>query len=227
MESTDSAPISRLGETGTSVAGRILQVLTAVTSTVRRAEKPLHPRGEVWNARVHRVGVAGAPTGARWLDEPGEDEGIVRISAALGLPARWPDIQGLALRVESSAGVADVLMATTGLGPMTRYLLTPGRSLDRPYTTLLPYRTARGPLHLAAVRVSAHRFALMHSRPRGTWRPFAFVDLGAPRDLEPSFDPILRPPPGLSNYRWVVLIRARAYRTARHRRGEGGASTGA
>lgn len=53
---------------------------------------------------------------------------------------------------------------------------------------------------------------------------FAVLRLLRETDVEPSFDPVRRPLPGLPNYEWVSRLRAPAYREARKERGEGPAS---
>ncbi len=78
-------------------------MLAAATRTIallRPARKPLHPDGEILRGRVRRDGSA-PPAGVPWLDDAGEDEVLVRLSRAIGLPAGLPDIHGLALRVLS------------------------------------------------------------------------------------------------------------------------------
>jgi hypothetical protein len=201
------------------VGGAALEGATALLSRVRPAEKPLHPRGTVRTGRLHRTGNQGEPTGVSWLDEPGDDEVLVRLSAAIGLPPGWPDVQGLALRVDLGDSLADILLATTGLGRVSRFLLTVTRwPQGRPLTTLLPYRTPGGPLLLAARAVPGRRYALMHARGTGRWVPFGELELGERIDARPSFDPIENPLPGTGTYPWVRALRAPSYRRARRDR---------
>ena len=49
---------------------------------------------------------AGPALGVAWLDEPGADDVVVRLSRGGGLPAWCPDVHGLALRHPMAAGVA-------------------------------------------------------------------------------------------------------------------------
>jgi hypothetical protein len=76
----------------------------------------------------------------------------VRESRSVGLPEGLPDIHGLAVRVTNPDGTpGDLLLATTGWGRLTRFVLTVSRTTyGRPMTTLLPYRTDAGPVLLGA-----------------------------------------------------------------------------
>jgi hypothetical protein len=157
-----------------------------------------------------------------WLDEPGTDEVQVRVSRAIGLPAPLPDIHGLAVRVPVDAGHADLLLATTGLGRVTRFLLTFTRHPHgRPLTTLLPYRGPHGPILLAARPESDLELELMWATPRGPWVSFGRLVLAATAgpDVMVSFDPLVNPLPGLGNYEWVQSLREPAYGAARAERG--------
>jgi hypothetical protein len=103
------------------------------------------------NAAVYRTG-APARWDAAWLDEPGEDHGIARLSRAVGLPGQVPDIMGLALALHGpTATHYDLLLASTGRGRLMRFALTLRRDLTRAfYSPLLPYASASGPVLLAA-----------------------------------------------------------------------------
>jgi len=173
-------------------------------------------------------------TGVDWLDMPGEDEVLVRLSRALGLPRGWPDVLGLALRIPTGpASHGDLLFATTGTGALSRFLLRPTRAEPQAsrYTTLLPYRTPSGPLLLAAQPAAAERhLELSWATPTGRWHPFAELTLPRePTGDEPeplvSFDPMLNVIPGLVPYDWHRRLREYAYagaRQAREHRGGGG-----
>ena len=206
--------------------GVVLEGATRALALVRRAPKPLHPRGTVWQAELTRTGSL-LPTGVPWLDEPGTDRAIVRVSAAIGLPHGWPDLQGLAIRLPEH-GDADLLLASTGVGPLTRFLLRPVKSSGwHLSTTLLPYKGPQGPLLLAAAPTGEGQYVLLRAEGQGPWVAFAVLRLLHEADEEPSFDPVRRPLPGLANYDWVARLRAPSYREAREDRGEDPASTGA
>ena len=131
--------------TAASGAGTLLAAATRGVGAVRQAPKPLHPRGSVAVARVSRC--TGVATGVAWLDEPDSDLVLVRRSRAVGLPTRWPDVHGLAVRVAlTRGGVGDLLLASTGWGPRGRFLLHAGRHPETLFFgSLLPYRPASVP----------------------------------------------------------------------------------
>ena len=215
--------VARAVRTAWSAAGVLLAGAVAAVAGLRRARKPLHPHGSVSHGRLVRHG-GGESTGVAWLDRGGEDDVLVRRSRALGLPRWLPDIHGLALRVPAPDGaVGDLLLASTGLGAVSRFVLTWSRSSERrPMTTLLPYRTPRGPLLIGAEPRGAGSYDLVLAGPVGPWRPFGRLTVtDRTADDEPiSFDPSLNTVPGLENYGWVVRLRARAYRRARASRGD-------
>ncbi len=223
---------SRLADAG----GATLARGTAALAALRPAAKPLHPRGELLPAVLHRTG-SPQPTGVPLLDEPGSLPVTVRSSRAVGLPAALPDIFGLALRIGlPDGGEGDLLFATTGLGRLTRFTLTPAlRMTGRPMTTLLPYRTATGPV-LLAIRARSTtgpapdpdlpELDLLWARPRGDWLPWGRLQRTAAHGGDPltSFDPVLCQVPGLDTYDWVRRLREPAYRRARVSRGAPGAA---
>lgn len=198
-------------------AGSLLAAGTRALGAARDSVKPLHPDGELRVATVTRMG-GPVPAGVAWLDEPGTDEALVRLSRAIGTPESLPDIHGLAVRLDFHGRPADLLLASTGTGPLTRFVLLASRSATRlPLTSLLPYRSDRGPVVLAARADSDRSFELSWARPLGSWVPFGRLDLGAPvlSDEPVSFDPVLHVLPGLGHYGWVRRLREPAYRTAR------------
>lgn len=200
--------------------GLLLAGVIGTVAALRKPTKPLHPRGRVVEGRVVRHGGA-RPSGVAWLDVPGEDAVLVRLSRSIGLPAALPDIHGLALRIPASGdpdGHGDLLLATTGLGPIGRFVLTAGRSVDgRALTSLMPYRTDRGPVVLGALSASEETFDLCWATLRGDWVPFGRLEITGPDVGDPpvSFDPVVHQVPGLESYRWAAQLRVPAYRTAR------------
>jgi hypothetical protein len=234
-----------------TLPGSALGLVFSAAAHLRPADKPLHPRGSLLPGSVERSGLTGDPVGVAWIDEPGHDDVTVRVSRSLGLPERLPDIHGLAVRIPLGAsdtdGHADLLFSTTGRGRLTRFLLAP--SVDRAghaYTTLMPYRTAAGPLLLAALPAGRSGLALdlACASPQGGWRRFGHLSIDVPpgsfdevdhgtaagtvdaRRLESigpdptvSFDPILNQLPGLTPYPWVASLREGAYAAARRARG--------
>lgn len=198
--------------------GQILATASRALAAVRPAAKPLHPDGSVRTGRLERHG-RGPRSGVPWLDEPGEDPVEVRLSRAIGLPGTLPDIHGLALRVHGEAGPADVLLASTGTGRVTRHVLTMSREPDgRPLTTLLPYATDRGPVLIGAEGVDTDEYRLSWSHPARPWHGFGTLYLAESAEAHVDFDPVLHPVPGLRQYAWVTRLREPAYRTARRSR---------
>lgn len=206
-----------------SIAGAGLGVTFYLAGRVRPASKPLHPRGKLVSGHLIRRGVTPA-TGVRWLDEQGVDDVLVRLSRATGLPTYLPDIHGLAVRTPVSPGRhGDLLFATTGTGRLTRFVLTAARSTEeRPYTTLLPYRTPKGAVFLAALPQDPGRLGLACASTAGEWRIFGELTLmeADAVDVDPviAFDPMLNTIPGLEPYEWVRRLREGAYAGARRSR---------
>ena len=114
------------------------------------------------------------------------------------------------------------MLASTGWGPHGRFLLRAGR---RPETlffgSLLPYRSAVGPVVLGALPRADDSWVLLWARARGPWRPFAHLELGPTLpDEKVSFDPVLNRLPGLEQYDALARLRLPAYRTARRSRSQ-------
>lgn len=202
------------------LGGGLLAGATQALAAIRTAAKPLHPEGEVYAGRLVRRGTAYGPhTDVPWIDEPGEDDVVVRLSRAVGLPDGVPDIHGLALRV-LGPDPADLLFANTGTHRLTRFALTASRHpRARPMTTLLPYRAPSGPVLLRADSAGPASYELSWARPSGRWHPFATLRLDEHRgDPTISFDPVLHRLPGLEQYPAVLRLREPAYRRARRSR---------
>lgn len=213
---------SSLTTAAADAGGRALATVTAGLSNLRAAAKPLHPEGQLYAGRLLRPGQA-APSGVTWLDEAAEDDVILRVSRAIGLPDALPDFHGLAVRIKGGSGDADLLFASTGWDAVTRHVLVPRWSPARPLTTLLPYRTEAGPVVIGA-RGTDDGYDLRWALVGRAWRPFGRLVVGEPLDVPAavSFDPVLNRPPGLEQYGWVERLRERSYATARSHRGEPG-----
>ena len=218
--SQGSTLAGRLVRGGSSAAGSALSATVRTMAALRPAAKPLHPEGIVLTATLERRGSA-VPTGSAWVDEPGRDEVVVRLSRAIGLPEVVPDIHGLAVRVPTPAGEGDLLFASTGWGLLGRFVLTFGGGPEsRPMTTLLPYRTSAGPALLGVRATGPQVYEMSWCRPRGEWHPFAELRLSDDRatDQAISFDPVRNQLPGLTQYPWVRRLREPSYRSARRSR---------
>lgn len=211
--------IQTVARAAATAGGQILRAATRGISA-RPAMKPLHPHGSVARGTLRRFG-GQVPSTVPWLDEAGEDAVLVRRSRAMGLPSVLPDIVGLAVRVPLEAGRhGDLLLASTGLGPVTRFTLIPSWSPHgRHLTTLLPYRTPAGPVVLAAVARDDDALDFSWALRSGAWHRFAELRVHhvpvEEGDLPMSFDPVRNVLPGLEIYDWVRRLREPAYATAR------------
>jgi hypothetical protein len=211
-----------LTEYAASAGGALLSAATRSLAAARPAAKPLHPVGRVTVARLLRRGPRPA-TGIPLLDGSTEERVLIRESRAVGLPSPLPDIHGLAIRVTNPDGSdGDLLLATTGWGRLTRFVLTASVTpYGRPLTTLLPYRTDLGPVLLGARRADdTDVVQLAYAVGAGAWRFIGDLVMSDedPGDPTISFDPVAHPVTGLDQYVAVDRLRGPAYRTARRSR---------
>ncbi|MBM7411287.1 hypothetical protein JOE38_001110 [Clavibacter michiganensis] len=223
------------------VGGNVLAGIVAAIRLMQRP-RPLHPHGVALSGTL--TPVAGrAASGLAWLDALDGTLAIdARLSRGGGLPPALPDVLGLALRIPGDGGTTvDVLLASTGLSPVGRFLLAPRGVLSGArLTTLMPYRGSAGPV-LVGVLVDADpslpagaadlgralaarpvRMRLVQATPRGRWHVVARIDLAhdasGPIDTPTRADPVLAAPPGDTTYPWTRRLRAPGYRAARHGR---------
>jgi hypothetical protein len=134
------------------------------------------------------------------------------------LPSGLPDINGLAVRItEPDGSHGDLLFATTGWGRLTRHVLTTSRSLyGRPMTTLIPYRSAAGPVLFGIRETAPGLLDLACSIDGGDWEVFGSLEIGdSEGDQDVSFDAVQNVPRGLQQYDVVRRLREPAYRGAR------------
>lgn len=219
-------------------AGRL--VALPIGALARRlGGKPMHPRGAVFDAVLERYG-SGSDRGVPWLDEAATEPAVVRLSRGAGLPAPLPDLLGLAVRLPGDGSPVDLLLTTTGRGPLSRLLPLPRRDSAAVYSSIMAYRSDAGSLRLAAlpeadrmpsepvplagaVRRAGLRFTLAVACGTGPWQPFATLTLTEPvpaLDPDVRFDAVQNPPPGLvpdgpmARFRAPSYARARAARTA-------------
>lgn len=230
--------------------GEVFRTLKAV-----RPERPIHPRGVALGGVVETGYQAEGETehrapersGIAWIDGRDRSAVTARFSRSLGLPAPFPDILGLALRLPDGGRPADLLFATTGMSVPGRFVLRPHRNLRRAaFTTLMPYRGAFGPVLLALETVQIPEgarsavtdgqlerslaggewvLALSFARPQGPWRRFGTVTLKAapgPIDTESRFDPVRNVLPGAGTYGWARRLRERSYAVAQSRTNRSG-----
>jgi hypothetical protein len=231
--STDSPnPVDVALRATASAAGAALGVVFSVTARLRR-DKPLHPEGAVARA-ILTILPATNPSGVPLLDEPGEHASVVRASHAMGTRPERSDIEGFALRLvpgERHTHQVDILFASTGAGPISRF----GLVLRRPgshgtQTTLLPVRAGGHPLVLRLEPVDPtpsvvagtgtwwpSRYQLSWARGRGPWQHCGelVVDWSDATDQPERFDPIANPLPGTSQYPAVRRLREPSYGLSR------------
>src|SRR5689334_3293962 len=100
----------------------------------------MHPRGAVFDAVLERTGSA-PPWGVPWLDDPGRDDVVVRLSRGAGLPAPLPDLLGLAIRLPGDGDPVDLLLTSTGRGALTRLVPVPRRDSATAYSSIMGYRS--------------------------------------------------------------------------------------
>ncbi len=201
-------------------AGPLVLALRGL-SALQRSTKPIHARGVVSRATLERHG-SQHPSGVAWLDEPGTDSVLVRRSRGAGLPPPLPDVHGLTIRVPVDAGHADILLGSTGLGRLSRFVPVPtARSDHGPLTTLMPYRGPGGPVLLGARPRAVGEYDLVWATARSSWVSFGrlVLEVGPSTDLLLSFDPLLNPVPGLGHYTWARRVREGVYRAAREQSG--------
>jgi hypothetical protein len=218
-------------------AGRLVAVPLRALARMRRG-KPMHPRGAVFDAVLERRGSAPA-WGVPWLDDAAADQVIVRFSRGVGLPVPCPDLLGLAVRVAGPGRPVDLLLTTTGRGPVGRFVPLPRRDGAATYSSIMGYRSDSGALRIAALpeigsapsdpeelAVSERRlaFTLAAAHTAHRWRPFGRLTLVAAREpLDPDvrFDAVRNPPPGLVADGPMARFRAPAYERSQARRAAG------
>ncbi|MFG1922396.1 hypothetical protein [Cryptosporangium sp. NPDC048952] len=221
-----TAPIrSRLAEPPTRPSTVTRGVSGAFRLVARlRARPALHPRGTVVPGVVHRDGLSN-PIGVPWIDTAGRDDAVVRLSRAAGLPRPFPDVLGLAVRIDPDGNPADLLLSTAGRAPIGRHVLRPRYSARAAtYTSIVAFRAPAGPVLLAAFPAAARggrpAFHLAVATPTGPWRRFARLELaGTGRgDADLGFDPVRRALPGLAMPQPLAGLRAASYRASREGR---------
>ena len=213
-------------------AGRVVAVPLAALARVRGG-KPMHPCGVVFDAVLERSGLG---IGIGWLDVTGTDDVVVRLSRGAGLPARLPDLLGLAVRIPGERPV-DLLFSSSGRGRWTRRAPVLRRDAATTYGSIMAYRSAAGPVWLAAEpgggRLPSDGAGLHTAAPgrvvtlsaavgRGEWRRFGTLTLGAPAqppDPDVAFDGVVHAPPGLAADGPLARFRRPAYAAARAARG--------
>jgi len=215
----------RAVEAAGAAAGQAVGVLFGVAARVR-GDRPLHPRGTTYAARVTVTG--GGGTGVPWLDEPATHDATFRASRSAGLPPWLPDVHGVALRLRhGTRHPVDLLFASAGASTVGRFILHPGfRMANALLTTLWPVRSPAGPLLLGLEADPAtprgdtapQRFVLSWASGRGAWHEAGHVTLvrQLPPDVDAErYDAVVHQLPGTDQYGVVSRFREPAYRAAR------------
>jgi len=172
---------------------------TLGVGTALRGARVFHPHGRSYAAVLTVTG--GLGTGAALLDTPGRHEGVVRLSRGAGLPARLPDVEGLALRLpgQGLAGAPLDLLVNSAW----RYAFVPS-VLAPTWSAILPHRTGSGRLVLLGARPEDGGFAMLVAAPLGRWRQWGVLALGAAFDGE---DLTFAPTVGAADLRHPALFR--------------------
>lgn len=174
----------------------VVAAAASATGSALRRRRVFHPEGVAFDATLQ---VTGASHGARLLDEAGTHQAIVRLSRGIGLPERWPDFLGIALRLPEVHGPRahqDLLLVSSGSGALARHLLAPQRTFGPGrWSTLVPYRVAGRPVVFGARRLDDAapaevdvddlrtdpvplRFALELAGAWGDWEQVGVLELG-------------------------------------------------
>jgi hypothetical protein len=197
-------PMTRAVRTVAAIAGVAVGAVLALVAAARRG-KAVHPRGEVYAARLVVGGVPAAPAAAQLLATAGEHPALVRFSRSLGLPRPLPDLLGISIRVLDAYGRGrhqDFLLVSSADRPVLHHLFLPATDLQqRPYSSSLPYRAGAqrfivgalphadsprpsGETELERVRIAAAtgrlRFLLAVAAPMGRFTPVAELNVGPP-----------------------------------------------
>jgi hypothetical protein len=203
-----------------------------------RGKRCFHPQGVGFAATL--TPIAGAGRGAAALETPSRP--IVRLSRSLGLPEPLPDPCGLAFRIPDAYGPGrhqDVLLVSSAQARLARHAILPSRGfLDRPYSSLLPYRLngdlvlliakglgdGRGPLlaELCGRELGGLEFELGLATLTGSWRPVARLSLGERLAEEETERLDLDPTNtggGLELAWWLNRLRGPSYRASQEGRG--------
>jgi hypothetical protein len=208
-----------------------------------RHRRLLHPDGRSFTGELHIWGT-GAPIGSALVDRPGRHPVTVRLSKGVGTRPGRPDVLGLAIRVHTADGPADLLLSTAGTGRFSRHVPVPRREFGTWYGSITPYRTGghrkvylgAGPdpdgvplgrtlESVCAAAGSGTARLVLHVRHDGVTAPFGRVEFGArlpgAADAALAFDAVrhspadLRPSGALHGARALTYPLSQRWRHAR------------
>lgn len=183
-------------------------LLSSVTRSVGLGgAEPWLRAGETLGARLFRHGTTPA-VGVAWLDEPGVDEALVRLTCSGGRTGGSPTVTALALRLPRPDGsVGDLVLrapARTGRGPWGAAAAR-RTGHDTLLTTGAAYLSGSGLLTLAVRRCGIETFELSCLAGEGEWQHVGDLRVCARRTgLDPFVsDPAAHPVPGLEPALWA------------------------
>lgn len=78
------------------------------------------------------------------LGGPAQHPAVVRLSKAVGTPGTWPDLLGIAVKIDLDGGQVDLLMTTVGQAGTRRLFFRPATSWSQTsYSTVMPYQAGQ------------------------------------------------------------------------------------
>jgi hypothetical protein len=203
-----------------------------------RPVRPNHPEGILLTGTLARD-EGRRSSGIDWVDTPGSNTVVARLSRSIGLPGNLPDILGLAVRFTAEGSESDILLASTGPTGLGRFVLRLRRNAaSAVFSSMMPYKSKSGPVLLVARTIEGPEMLpatpkgfpeslkgrtwvleLHHATPLGPWTRFGTLTLkvdNEARDTGLRFDPVLHPLPGAGTYGWTRRLREPSYSEARH-----------
>ena len=191
------APATGAEEPGPkTVAGMVTGLAFWALASVR-GKHVFHPIGDAFEADLEMS--PGTDIALFEGDPSATRRAVVRISKGVGLPGSLPDIYGLAIKVPDAwdeGADQDVLLATSGDGPVGRHVLRPSRAPSGRFSSILPFTSGGRTFVFGAyaddgdtiVASPGTRIALGVSANDG-WTRIATITLRAPFSGQVSFDP--------------------------------------
>lgn len=181
-----------------SILGPIDVASAALFRTLSRlrGKRAFHPHGAAF--RIEVTPMRGGEKAAEPLFDGVESRsGTIRLSRGAGLPDPLPDVLGVAVRLDPTGDLPrqDLLLASSGTGPILHNLLIPSTSFGkRPFSSVLFYRSPGGVVLFGAKvrgRDSSLRLSEISTRERldmnidlviaspfGRWVPVASIAVG-------------------------------------------------